>query len=63
MKPKTIYLDRVRRRKTSTELFWIGVVDGDIIARDVELEDCKRDARDYVEHVLETTVNTIVRIA
>ena len=34
-----------------------------LVAWDVEVDDCKRDARDYVENVLETEVNTIVRIA
>ena len=57
---KTIYLDRVRLRN---ELLWEAYVDGERIASDVELEDCKRAARRYVEEVLLTEVNAIVRVA
>ena len=60
---RTIYLDRFRRRKTH-ELLWAAYLQDEsgthTIAWNADRDECRADARDYVEHVLEERVNAIV---
>lgn len=64
MKYQTIFLDRVRKPKRSSEPVWVATLrSGRIIAQDTELVDCKNAARFYVEDVLKLRFGGFMRYA